>query len=429
MVSPWQDDHFMTFGTVSANHLTWYTDCMPCADLQGTGASSKVSPDHHGILHWAAYLTVAGVAAAELLALPLGPRFTWTAALLAAFAVVLVLVFRAKHGPGMPGILVPSLTASAIVVGIMAAGAAPSLGAILFFPLCAIIGMQFSMPVTVTWIIGASAALLACLLVFRERNWIPILLGYAVGFFAFGAFAVAFRHSLQARAESQQLLAELSSAQGRLRDLAVLEERQRLAREMHDAVGHRLTAAAVLLEGAARLIPSEPARATRMVETSRTQVRQGLDELRAAVSALHADTHSSPLCDVLAALVEVFAQGAEAKVGLEVQPGMAEPDPDRKLVIIRTAQEALTNVQKHAAATRVNLVLKVQESAYVLTCRDNGRGIAAGENPSAGTKGFGLGNLRMRAAAFGGSVDLDAVPDGGAELRLTLPAAAGAVHA
>ena len=133
---------------------------------------------------------------------------------------------------------------------------------------------------------------------------------------------MAFRRSLQARAESQQLLAELMSAQGRLRDMAVMEERQRLAREMHDAVGHRLTAAAVLLEGAARLIATEPARATRMVETSRAQVRQGLDELRAAVSALRTDmpgTQSLP--EVLGALVDVFAQGAEAKVTLDLQPG------------------------------------------------------------------------------------------------------------
>ena len=71
-----------------------------------------------------------------------------------------------------------------------------------------------------------------------------VLLSFGAGFFAFIAFSVAFRRSLQARAESQQLLAELMSAQGRLRDMAVMEERQRLAREMHDAVGHRLTAAA-----------------------------------------------------------------------------------------------------------------------------------------------------------------------------------------
>jgi signal transduction histidine kinase len=203
-----------------------------------------------------------------------------------------------------------------------------------------------------------------------------------------------------------------------------MEERQRLAREMHDAVGHRLTAAAVLLEGAARLIGSEPARATRMVETSRAQVRQGLDELRGAVSALRTDmpgTQSLP--EVLGALVDVFAQGAEAKVTLDLQPGVTEPEPERKRVIVRTAQEALTNVQKHAAATRIELALKTDGSSYILTCRDNGRGLSAvkdAQTVSAGT-GFGLENLRTRAAAFGGRVDLEPAPDGGALLRLILP--------
>ncbi|MGA2479262.1 MAG: sensor histidine kinase [Spirochaetia bacterium] len=380
----------------------------------------------------AAYLTTGAVAAAELLALPLGPRFAWTAALLAAFSVTLVVLFRGLHRFGRVRILSLVLAASAIVIGITAVGASTSPGAILLFILCAIVGMQFSAAGIIAWVAGATAALLGCLLLSGERNWIPSLLSYDLGFVAFAAFSVVIRRALQARAESQQLLEELTSAQGRLRDLAIIEERQRLAREMHDAVGHRLTAAAVLLEGAARLIQTEPARATQMVETSRAQVRQGLDELRAAVGALHAEANvSQTLSDVLAALVEVFAQGAESKVALDIQPGMAEPDSDRKLVIVRTAQEALTNVRKHAAATRVELVLRVEENAYVLTCRDNGRGIAAesGTDTAPGVSGFGLGNLRARAAAFGGHVDLEAVPDGGAALRLTLPTAAEAPHA
>src|SRR5271157_316070 len=309
--------------------------------------SRKRALNHHVILHWAAYLTAGSVALAELLQLPFGPRFAWTTALLAAFAIVLVALLFAQHRRGTIVFLSLALAASAIAVGIMAIGVSPSLGAILFYLLCAIVGMQLSVGATIGWVIGATAAMLVCLLLSGDRNWFLTLIGYDLGVFSFVAFTLAFRHSLQARAESQQLLEELASAQGRLRDLAVMEERQRLAREMHDAVGHRLTAAAVLLEGAARLIASEPERATRMVHASRAQVRQGLDELRGAVSALRADTlGTQSLPEVLGALVEVFAQGAEAKVTLDLQPGVTEPEPERKRVIIRTAQEALTNVQK-----------------------------------------------------------------------------------
>jgi signal transduction histidine kinase len=370
---------------------------------------------------------------AELLVVPPGPRFAWTAGLLGAFAAALALIFYTEHARGKVGLVTVALAASALAIAIMAVGASPVLGAILFFIICTVVGMRLSLVAAIGWVGGAIASLLICELARGQSDWLSTTLSFGVGFTAFVAFAVSFRRSLQAQAESQQLLAELSGAQGRLRDMAVMEERQRLAREMHDAVGHRLTAAAVLLEGAGRLIPTDPVRATRMVETSRAQVRQGLDELRAAVSALRTDLPASQsLAEVLGALVDVFAQGASARVTLDLPPGLAEPDPDRKLVIIRTAQEALTNVQKHAAATSVELALRLDGNAYVLTCRDNGRGIPSGPTtaaPSAGSapagNGFGLGNLRSRAAPFGGRVELEQAPGGGALLRLTLPAGGG----
>lgn len=402
------------------------------AESPPASAPREKTRGRYMILHLAGYLTVAGVAVAELLEIPFGPRFAWTAGLLAAFAAALAAIFRTEHMRGKARFLAAAIAASAIGIAIMAVGATPIYGAILFFVLCTIVAMRLSLGAAIAWVSCAYVAFLACLLVSGDRNWLSTILSFGAGFFAFIAFSVAFRRSLQARAESQQLLAELMSAQGRLRDMAVMEERQRLAREMHDAVGHRLTAAAVLLEGAARLIGTEPARATRMVETSRAQVRQGLDELRGAVSALRTDMPGTQsLSEVLGALVDVFAQGAEAKVTLDLQPGVAEPEPERKLVIVRTAQEALTNVQKHAAATRIELALKTEGSSYVLTCRDNGRGIPGAKDAqpvSVGT-GFGLENLRTRAAAFGGSVDLEPAPGCGALLRLTLPAAEGAASA
>ena len=401
------------------------------AESHPTPTPREKLQNRYMILHLAGYLTVVGVAVAELLELRAGPRFVWTAVLMAGFAVFLALIFYTERLRGNRAFLAAGLAASAIGVAVMAVGATPIYGAILFFVLCTIAAMRLPIGAAIAWVSLAAAAFLVCLLLSRNKTWLPTMLSFSAGFFAFIAFSVAFRRSLQARAESQQLLAELMSAQGRLQDMAVMEERQRLAREMHDAVGHRLTAAAVLLEGAARLIGSEPARATRMVETSRAQVRQGLDELRTAVSALRMEPETQTLPEVLGALVDVFAQGAEAKVTLDVPPGVTEPDPDRKLVIIRTAQEALTNVQKHAAATRIELSLKTEGSAYILTCLDNGRGLPDGKDAQAHLtgSGFGLENLRVRAAAFGGSVDLEQAPDGGALLRLTLPVAGGASRA
>jgi len=135
---------------------------------------------------------------------------------------------------------------------------------------------------------------------------------------------------------------------------------------------------------------------------------------------------SRPISETLRGLVDVFAQASPAEVTLSVDPG-PEPDVDRKNVIVRTAQEALTNVQKHASASRVRLDLELIDGAYVLSCQDNGRG--PGSPPDTGSRigGFGLPNLRERASSFGGSVELISAPEGGALLRLVLPK--GETHA
>ena len=397
------------------------------ADLAGSG-TKVVGLRGDAILHAAGYLTAGCVTAAELLALPLGPKFAWTAALLAAFTVSLGFTMHSAHRARTSIVLLTSIVSWILATSVVAFGAAPTLGGVLYFVISTVVGMRLVPRYAVIWVGASVVALAVCLLLRDSSYWLVSVLSYGVGYFAMFAVAVAFRGSLRARAESQELLRELTSAQGRLRDLAVMEERQRLAREMHDAVGHRLTAAAMLLEGAARLIPSEPDRATHMVETSRQQVKQGLDELRTAVSALRTpQAGPQSVREVLGAIVDVFSRGTDARVTLETAADLVEPDPDRKLVIVRTCQEALTNVQKHAAASRVGIALKVEAGAYVLTCRDDGRGPGPGSQPAGGESGFGLRNLRERVEPFGGQVALEPAAGGGALLKMTLPLS-GASH-
>jgi signal transduction histidine kinase len=412
--------------------------------------AQRTSAARYTILHLSAYLTVLGVCVAEALDMGFTGRFYATALLLAAFTVIVVIVLNVIYRHDLAAFIVLLIAGAAIAVGIMLLGASPEFGAILFFVLCAFVAMR--LPIAAA--LGSSGLsvllFLLCLLLKGRREWLADALTFGAGYFAIVAFAVAFSRTQDARRASQQLVVELTASQERLRNLAILEERQRLAREMHDAVGHRLTAAAVLLEGAGRLIATDPDRATRMVETSREQVREGLAELRTAVSALReGGSGRQPVAAILQALVSVFSQASEAQVRLSIQPGLDEPDPERTLVIVRTAQEALTNMQKHAAASSISLDLLQGPSAYTLLCSDNGRGPAAAspsaegpgsepQDPSAqpvpgpapsrpAEGGFGLGNLRARAGALGGSVELSRGTHGGAVLRLTLPI--GGAHA
>ena len=188
-----------------------------------------------------------------------------------------------------------------------------------------------------------------------------ITLPYSAGYWFFGAFARALASAEEARAESQQLLTELQAAHRQLQDyaahaeeLAVAEERNRLAREMHDTLGHRLTVAAVQLEGAQRLIPKDPTRAAGMVGTVREQVREALSELRAAVATLREPLATDlTITTALQRLISSFEEATHLSVHLDFPDDLPSLSNAHRLALYRAAQEALTNVQKHAQAQQV----------------------------------------------------------------------------
>ena len=249
---------------------------------------------------------------------------------------------------------------------------------------------------------------------------------YGVLYAFIAAFASALTRVDAARRESQRLLGELQDAHEqlqagalRMEEMAVVEERNRLAREMHDTLGHRLTVAAVQLEAAQRLCPTDAGRATRMVGTVREQVQEALRELRATVATLRtpveADLH---LRSALRRLVDQF-EGATGMTVHRVLPEALPELPDaHRMALFRAAQEALTNVQKHAAATQVWLVLSLGEGADAvsLLVSDDGNGVVAN-----GEGGFGLVGLRERADLLGGELHVEPRSGGGTQLSFRLP--------
>ena len=252
---------------------------------------------------------------------------------------------------------------------------------------------------------------------------------YGVLYAFVGAFAHALVRADTARRESQSLLAELQEAHGQLQEyaqhaeeMAVIQERNRLAREMHDTLGHRLTVAAVQLEGAQRLCTSDPGQAETMVVTVREQVRDALAELRSSVAKLRAPIEADlQLRSSLQRLITNFQDAT----GLTVYQMLPEemphlPDPHR-LAIYRTAQEALTNIQKHAKAERVWLMLTVSHNRVSLLVGDDGKGVSLRKDQS----GFGLRGMRERASQLGGELHLEPRKGGGTQVsfRLPLPAA------
>jgi signal transduction histidine kinase len=272
-----------------------------------------------------------------------------------------------------------------------------------------------------------TAASFAIRIAWQEGPPALVLYGAINGFFA--AYANALLRAHTARQESQSLLAELQEAHAQLQEyslraeeMAVVEERNRLAREMHDTVGHRLTVASVQLEGAQRLCPTDPEQAASMVGTVREQVRKALSELRSTVATLRAPVEADlQLRSSLQRLTADF----EAATGLTVHRVLPDEMPSlpdaHRLALYRTAQEALTNVQKHAHASQVWLVLTTSDRVITLLVSDDGQGVSL----SAEQAGFGLRGLRERAEQLAGELHLEPRQGGGTQLSLRLPLPTG----
>ncbi len=248
---------------------------------------------------------------------------------------------------------------------------------------------------------------------------------YAGGYLFFGVITNALTQARLAQRQNALLLRELQAKNRQLEayaaqveTLAAIEERNRLAREMHDTIGHRLTAAAVQLEGAERLATSQPERAAALIGAGRQQVRDALQELRATVGRLREPVEVElPLPQALHRLAASFGEATGLVVHLELPEAPCKMTPAQRLALYRTAQEGLTNIQRHAAARQAWLRLECLPDRLALHVSDDGCGLGI----KAPSNGFGLRGLRERAARLGGAVTLANRPGGGAILTIELP--------
>lgn len=237
----------------------------------------------------------------------------------------------------------------------------------------------------------------------------------AVGFgavFAIG-MAAATLEARRRREQSERLLA-------RVRELAVAEERARMARDMHDSIGHHLTVIKMGLENADRFRRRRPEAAWDEVNQSKQQAAQALAETRRWVRALRPlDLEGRLGSEALEGLARSF-DGTGVAVNFEMEGAEAALDADVELVLYRVLQEGLTNVLRHAQATTVRVRLAFRDARVTLAIGDDGQGTDA-------EQGFGLTSLRERAAALGGTLEARNAPGGGFELRVDLPQASPAV--
>jgi signal transduction histidine kinase len=253
-------------------------------------------------------------------------------------------------------------------------------------------------------------------LINRWLDALIILLVYGVGFVfvvVFTRIAASEREARASLAEANRLLRE-NAAQ--VEELAVTRERNRLAREIHDSLGHYLTVVNVQIGAAQAIFPQDSQRALDHLSKAQTLTQEGLAEVRRSVATLRASpTESRPLTEALEKLVAQW-QATGLTADLSVVGPIRQLSPQADLTLYRAAQEALTNVSKHAQATQVRLKLDYSNDESVLfQVQDDG----LGSNGSG--SGFGLLGVRERAQQLGGEVRLHTEVGKGFRLEVELP--------
>ncbi|MFI4969249.1 MAG: sensor histidine kinase [Lysobacterales bacterium] len=234
--------------------------------------------------------------------------------------------------------------------------------------------------------------------------------------------------------EHRELIARLEQGQTYFRELARSvwrvqeEERGRLAHELHDGVGHNLTAMIHLIMGALAALPAT---------ADSAPARSGLERAQAIAATTLQDTRAMSrllrpqilddlgLEPALHWLVRTFSETHGPDVRLEFEPPQRELDKDRATLVFRIAQEALANIARHACATRVDIGFECRGGQAHLHVRDDGRGcdvdtaLATGREGSSG----GLGGMRDRVRLFGGSVRIDSAVGAGFAVAVEFPLA------
>ncbi|MER5424937.1 sensor histidine kinase [Streptosporangium roseum] len=196
----------------------------------------------------------------------------------------------------------------------------------------------------------------------------------------------------------------------------ILDERQRMAREIHDTLAQGLTGIITQLRAAQRVEDSGT-----HVELALNLAQDSLTEARRSVSALQPhQLEDAHLPEAMTTLARGWSQSTGVDLHVEVTGDRVPLSPAIEVTLFRVAQEALTNVTKHADATRAGLTLSYTGPVVLLDIRDNGTGI---HHPNG--EGFGLSSMRQRVRGVGGSLEIESTPGEGTAVSATVPALQG----
>ncbi|MBC8281185.1 MAG: PAS domain S-box protein [Chloroflexi bacterium] len=231
---------------------------------------------------------------------------------------------------------------------------------------------------------------------------------------------VAYHGMVRDITDSKQ--AELDALQ-QTREVAILEERNRMAREIHDTMAQGFTGIVLQMEAAEQSLDSSPEALPAHLDQARALARQGLQEARRSVWGLVPQAlEQSTLDTALKDEVQRFDAEGRAKIIFTQSGTLRDLSPDVQTVVLRICQESLTNIRRHAGAGQVDINLDYHEQDVVLSIKDDGAGfepeIVADEKKGVS---FGLTGMRQRAEQINGQLIIDSEKGQGTLVRLTIP--------
>jgi signal transduction histidine kinase len=200
---------------------------------------------------------------------------------------------------------------------------------------------------------------------------------------------------------------------------AVIEERNRMARDIHDTLAQEFAGILLYLEAVKSLDASE--NASEYLASARELARSGLEDARRMLLGLRPKSlEGADLLDALKQLVERYSRDCGINCTFSVSGRSHRLPGDIENELYRVAQEALCNVRKHSRAGSASILLSYTSAGVVLEIKDNGRGFAR-KQPEPGAHGFGLPTMRERANRLGGRMDINSGQGSGTEIRMSVP--------
>jgi signal transduction histidine kinase len=231
-----------------------------------------------------------------------------------------------------------------------------------------------------------------------------------------GAFVENVDQEKNQRLRAEQLIDELERVHAQIVDLAATEERNRLARDVHDSLGHYLTVINVQLEKALALQEKSPAVSTQAVMDAKRLTREALQDVRESMGTLRAPRVLLSIEQQLATLTQDAAK-AGIQIGLQVEGSSINCSEHVTATLYRIIQEAVTNIRKHAQTSQAHIKLSFLPDSVELEIQDQGCGFNVRET----SEGYGLRGLRERVELLGGTMQIKSQPGQGTRIFIQLP--------